>query len=180
MTRRATAFISVLLLSGCSGIDVGGTPSQTVRPVGDGGIVPFTAQLGTNGKPVDCAVAEDGPPPIANDQAFLDAIVGQWVSCSGSVFCTDELGIEMRSDGRWSKLYAASATTLMRGKGFDEMGAFIVPTSASDAAPYVPPGYVTFAVDGGGFLNGHVSLSATPRHMRLDNMGVCIGDYTKL
>jgi hypothetical protein len=178
MKRIDRVLFLLALASGCGGVRADPPNEQApARPTVDGGTVPRQAAVSPNGTPSDCAVPEQGMLPMPTMASFAEAIQGRWLSCNGSVFCSNEIGIEITADGRWYKLYAAGPTTLVRGAGFDETGTWsVIDTSSMN----FPDAWwqLNFEIYGSGFIVTHPALSTGPRHMRLNNNGVCQGDYT--
>ena len=129
-----------------------------------------------------CAQAEQGQrDDIASEEEFRAEIVGVWTLCGDeSVFCSAkqgeplERGLEIEAGGRWYKLYEEGGQ-LVRGQGFGRQGTWeVIDTSVMNG----PGSYqLNLNIDGGGGVIVHPAIAIGPRKMRLNNMGVCVGDY---
>jgi hypothetical protein len=117
----------------------------------------------------DCdSLASDLDPAQASER-LADNVLGVWVACgSGSVFDTDEVGLELSDDGRFYKLYVAEHGGLERGEGFDETGSWqIVETELGAAAG----DYLELRVFGSRRISAHPELLRDPAAMRLGFQG---------
>jgi hypothetical protein len=176
MKRFDAVFFVFAVASGCGGVRADPN-EQPARPTVDGGTVARQAAVSPNGTPSECAIPEEGLLPLPTLASFVEAIQGRWLSCEGSAFCTNEIGIEITADGRWYKLDAAGPTALVRGAGLDESGTWRV----TDTSGMNPAGSWAWQLNfdaGTGTMPTHPALSTGPHHMRIDNNGVCQGDYT--
>lgn len=57
-----------------------------------------------------CATPEREQARTPSVDVVEELLVGEWWSCGGSVFGTDESGLSFRSDGSWRKLYGEAET----------------------------------------------------------------------
>ena len=115
-----------------------------------------------------------GPPDAA---AFCGAIDGVWLSCGGSVFGTEEVGIELALEGQWYKLYVDPSGQLVRRSGFDDAGWW----EASDwsAANGRPTYGLSFHIHGSGEVITTPLFGSDPAAMNLDNMAVFRSAYVR-
>jgi hypothetical protein len=92
-----------------------------------------------------------------------------------SVFGTDEVGMQIGSDGRWSKLSRNPAGQLTPMVGWGNEGTWDV----IDTSTMNPPGLfqLDLHIDGSGTVITLPVFSSGPTKMRLDNMGVYVADY---
>ncbi|MCU0659488.1 MAG: hypothetical protein MUF64_30760 [Polyangiaceae bacterium] len=129
-----------------------------------------------------CAQVEKGQQKsFESEGAFREAITGVWTLCSSeSVFCSAKLGkalergLEIETGGRWYKLYEQDGK-LVRGQGFDQQGTWEVIDTSMMNGPGVYQ--LNLNIDGGGSVVLLPAIAIGPRKMRLNNMGVCEGDY---
>jgi hypothetical protein len=123
-----------------------------------------------------CTEPEQGVTFTPTQDEFVARLVGTWMVCNApSVFGTNEVGMQIRSDGRWSKLTRNPAGHLTPIPGWGNQGTWeIIDTSAMNG-----PGVfqVNFHVDGSGTVISSPVFSSGPPKMRLNNMGVYIADY---
>jgi hypothetical protein len=110
-------------------------------------------------------------------EAFRQTIVHRWLLCAHpSVFGTnDEAGLDVLPDGTWFKLTVAADGSLQRAGGFGQQGTWdIIDTSAMNGKP-------TFQLNLNIFGSGTVivtpQFAGDPLKVRLNNMGLFVGDY---
>ncbi|MFN2504074.1 MAG: hypothetical protein ABR540_07575 [Acidimicrobiales bacterium] len=126
--------------------------------------------------------SSDGEYRPATEGEFRAAMTGAWLLCqSPSFFGTDEAGMELRADGRWSKLYWLDDGSLVRAEGPGTEGAWIVTdVSAMNGRPTFQ---VDFQADGTDAVSmalpafGEGASVSTVSTVRLNNMGLFIADY---
>lgn len=116
------------------------------------------------------------PSTVAEFQA---AISGSWLLCGApSFFGTGEAGLEIRRDGRWSKLFRGPGRSLVRGHGPGNEGTWrTIDTSFMNGGPTYQ---MDFLVDGAGLSSATPAFRAQGAHVtnvRLDNMGLFVADY---
>jgi hypothetical protein len=103
------------------------------------------------------------------------AATGAWVACRpGSPFGTGEVGLELRADGRWSKLVRGANGALQRKRNWDNEGSWAVPDQAASETS------MSVQVDGGGGTSMWTTFSPDHLSMRLNNMGSHFGEYTRV
>jgi hypothetical protein len=122
-----------------------------------------------------CSAPAQGAIETPTREALVSAMVGQWMSCGGSAFCGDEVGVELTADGAYYKLYAAGAGRVRRGSSFGQSGQW----SVTDLSAMYGPGALQVGLNDttlGGIIV-HPTFTASPRTMHLDNNGVCVADY---
>lgn len=121
----------------------------------------------------NCALTPQGVRYTATQQDFEEAIFGDWILCTPqSVFCTsDEVGLEITPDGRWRKLVSNGAGSAVPTQGWGNEGTW-------EILPNEPGRFqLNLNIDGSGSVITVPILAETPDEVRMDNNGVCIGDY---
>lgn len=125
-----------------------------------------------------CAAPRGGRRATLTREDFVGALLGAWILCSDrSVFGTTEAGLEFTDDGRFYKLVATD-TGYARASGWDDAGTW----TAQDASAFNGPGafQLNLDLDGGGGIGTFPAFSTSqPDAMRLNNMGVFVGDYVR-
>lgn len=124
--------------------------------------------------------AREEPYAPASEAEFRTVMTRAWVLCgTPSVFGTNEDGLEIRADGRWSKLYRNYFGSLVRGTDPSDRGTWeTFDTSAMNGRPTFQ---LNLNVDeGGGVIT--IPAFAAGRHgdvskVRLANNGVFVADY---
>jgi hypothetical protein len=156
-------------------------PRVAAKPAGAPSTVEKQADRATGGEaPAGCATGEGTYRP-ATEAAFRTAVTGVWLLCRPpSVFGTPEAGMELRADGRWSKLERRPNGSLARAEGGAGGGAWdTVDTTAMNGGPTYQ---LNLSLDGGGTSMttpgfGQGSNSSLVTKLRLDNMGLFVADY---
>jgi hypothetical protein len=140
---------------------------------GQATVTPYDGPAAACGQPEQ---GEQGEQSFASQAEFEQAISGRWSLCSKqSTFCTsDEQGLEIAPDHRWYKLYAENGQ-LVRGQGFDHQGTWDVIDTSSFNGPGVYQ--LNLNIDGSGTVITIPVIAVGPHKMRLNNNGVCQGDY---
>lgn len=133
--------------------------------------------------PVDLPVGPDKSAcknPIGTAQPatladFEIKVEGAWVLCaSPSVFGTQESGLEIRPDHRWSKLDLQHGR-LVREQGWGNEGSW---NARDDTQENGPGSYqINFTIDGSGTVISLPVFAASVPVMRLVNNGVFTADY---
>ena len=111
--------------------------------------------------------------PTNSAETFASQLVRRWMLCSAqSVFGTsDEVGLEIASDGRWYKLTCDASGAVVRAVGFDTTGTWsLTDPTTSDQLNLAPDGR------GGAFFAFPV-FSANPVMMRMDQSMDNVIDY---
>jgi hypothetical protein len=92
-----------------------------------------------------------------------------------SVFGTNEVGIQILSNGRWSKLTRNPAGQLTPVPGWGNQGTW----NSIDTSAMNGPGVfqVDFHIDGSGTVISLPVFSSGPPKMRLNNEGIYVADY---
>ena len=145
------------------------TTTAAHEPVGS----PATTSTTTTAPPPRGTPVEirDCPPTPVRKQTKEELAAGAtraWILCApGSPFGTDDGGLEIRADGRWSKLTREDDGSLTRRHGFDEEGTWEV------ATPY----QINLHIAGSGMIAGGTSFSADGSSMTINNNGVHEGHY---
>jgi hypothetical protein len=141
------------------------------------GPAPATAPaLGEGNGLATCTEPEQGVAPTPTEDEFVGLLVGTWVVCNApSVFGTNEVGMQIGSDGRWSKLARNPAGELTPIPGWGNEGTWEVTDTSAMNGPGVFQ--VDFHVDGSGTVMSAPVFSSGPPKMRLNNMGVYVADY---
>ena len=144
-----------------------GTPILPVDPPARGGI--------------GCDATEEPYAP-ATEAEFRTAMIGAWLLCAEPSFLgTAEAGLEIRADGRWTKLASAPGRGLVRLGGTGNEGTWeTVDTSAMNGRPTFQ---INFLLDGGGSVPIIPAFSAHASRVskvRLNNFGWLIADYIPL
>lgn len=124
-----------------------------------------------------CEAREESYTPTTEAE-FRSAMIGTWLICAKPTFFgSDEDGLEIRSDGRWSKLYRASNHSLVRGRGAGDEGTWnTIDTSSMNGRPTYQ---INFNVDEG-YASATPALAGEESNVtkiRLDNSGYFIADY---
>jgi hypothetical protein len=123
-----------------------------------------------------CTDPEQGVASTPTQDELVDRLVGTWLVCNApSVFGTNEVGMQIGSDGRWWKLGRNPAGQLTPMPGWGDQGSWdIIDTSGMNG-----PGVfqVNFHVDGSGTVVSLPVFSSGPPKIRLNNMGVYVADY---
>lgn len=119
----------------------------------------------------------------ATEAEFRRTITRAWLLCEGPSFLgTFEAGIELRADGRWSKLYGADGDALVRGAGPGEEGDW----ETLDIGPQDgrPTYQLTFHIDEVGTVfsvptfGQPGAIASAPSMVRINNLpGVLVSDY---
>jgi len=152
---------------GSDDTDAEGTPgASTVHS-------PISAQIGGT-----CDEAPSGIRRAANEQEFQGWLVGAWRLCSASsAFGTDEAGLLIDANGRWSKLTLSDGELSVLEGWNNEGGWETIDTSMMNG----PGAYqLNLKIDGSGTVMTHPAFAAEPDFMRLDNNGVYRGDYVRV
>ena len=148
----------------------GGGQAGQAGQTGQATVTPY------DGPAAACGQTEQGEQTFASQAEVEQAITGRWSLCSKqSTFCTsDEQGLEIAPDHHWYKLYADKGQ-LVRGQGFDHRGTWEV----LDTSAFNGPGVyqLNLNIDGSGTVITIPAIAVGPRKMRLNNNGVCQGDY---
>ena len=147
-------------------------PATTVVP-------PTTTVTTAPAQPEGCTTPEGGTDqPIAQAE-FEARIAHAWRLCgTTSVFGTQEAGLEIRADHRWSKLAPAGDGRFVRLAGWGNEGTWeSVDTSAMNG-----PGrwQLNLNVDGGGTVITLPVFARDVPKVRLNNTGVYVADYVQL
>lgn len=127
-----------------------------------------------------CVAPQADVAQFTSASGFVDGLLGVWTLCGEqSAFCsTEESGLELTADGRWYKLFADADGRLWRGRGWDRRGSFtIIDTSggSNGAGSY----QLNLEIDGSGTVISHPVIASDGRAMRIDNNGVCTGEYVR-
>ena len=125
-----------------------------------------------------CAAVENGIEPTPTERRFVELFVGIWSLCNTpSVFGSDDAGLEIAADGHWWKLADDLAGGLTRAEGWGNEGTWAV----LDTSVMNGPGHyqLNLAIDGSGTVTSQPVFATTPPKMRLNNMGVYVGDYVR-
>lgn len=115
-----------------------------------------------------------------SEAEFRSAMIGTWLVCSKPTFFgSDEDGVEVRADGRWSKLYRTSKHSLVRASGPGNEGTWeTIDTSVMNGRPTYQ---INFNLEGtGGSVIAIPALSGQASDvtkLRLNNEGVFVADY---
>jgi hypothetical protein len=124
-----------------------------------------------------CKSPESPRPVVTTIEEFRSLIARTWLLCSSpSVFgSNDEMGLELVRDGSWYKLYADGEGASIRGEGFGRRGTWeVIETSMMNGRPTFQ---VNLSVFGSGTVITTPVFTAEPTKMRMNNMGLFIGDY---
>lgn len=147
------------------------SPVATTTTIAPGPAHPSTPALAPS-----CTTPEKGVASTPTKDALIRRLVGTWLVCkSPSVFGTKEVGMQILSDGRWSKLTRNSAGRLTPVPGWGNQGTWeVIDTSLMNG-----PGVfqVDFHIDGSGTVMSLPVFSSGPPKMRLNNEGVFVADY---
>jgi hypothetical protein len=120
----------------------------------------------------ECTWPEGGVRPPSSTAEFTTAITHAWLLCRApSVFSSEEAGLEIRSDGRWSKLLRRADGSLVRATGTGNEGTW----NLRDDTPNI----VYMDIDGGGGIAAHTSLAVRTTKVRLNNNGVWMANYVQ-
>lgn len=156
------------------------TPTTTTPPSTPPTTAPARPTTTTTSSPDPvCAGAEGGSDQPVTQAEFESRIAHAWQLCAApSVFGTDEAGLEIRSDHRWSKLARSADGRYVRMQGWGNEGTW----DSLDTSSMNGPGYwqLNLHIDGGGVV---VTLPVFARNvpkMRLNNNGVYVADYRPL
>jgi hypothetical protein len=126
-----------------------------------------------------CTAPEGGESPPATKDDFESRLEHAWLLCkSPSVFGTDEAGLEIRADHRWSKLAAHPSGHYVRMTGWGNEGSW----ASVDTSSMNGPGHwqLNLKVDGSGtVITQPIFAGAVPK-MRLDSNGVYVADYIEI
>lgn len=137
-----------------------------------------TTVLPATGTANGCEGPETAYAP-ATEAEFRAAVTRAWLLCEEpSFFGTDEAGLEIRADGRWSKLQWTPNGALVRLEGWGNEGSW--ETKDISAMNGRPLFQLSFQVDGGGWIGSIPALAgqrSKVAKMRIDNMGTHVGDY---
>lgn len=103
-----------------------------------------------------------------------------WLLCATpSVFGTQEAGLDITADGRWSKLATASDGTLVRATGWNQEGTWeSLDNSAMNGGS--PTYQLNLHIDGSGTVITNPVFAAQPSIVRLNNMGLYVANYARL
>ena len=153
-------------LDGVSAADYVTAPSGTV-------VVPGPAGSGRG-----CDGTESTYSP-STESEFRAAVTGAWLLCgTPSFFGTDEAGLEIRTDGRWSKLQKGPERSLVRLSGPGNEGVWdVVDVSAMNGRRLFE---IAFNIDGSGTASDIPAFArqgSQVSKMRLENTGVFVADY---
>ena len=138
---------------------------------------PSPSVLPPSGK--DCEATEE-PYAATNEAEFGAVMTRVWLLCAPPSFLgTADAGLEIRPDGRWSKLAPTPHGGLVRLRGPGNEGSWdTVDTSAMNGRPTFQ---INFSIDGEGWTGivpafaGHGSKVSK---VRLDNSCVFVADYS--
>ena len=104
--------------------------------------------------------------------AFSNALVGRWLTCSGSVF-GDSAGLEFAVGGLFYKIYPGSTPgTVVRAHGFGEEGTWSLSAEGTRIQLNM-----NISGQGSPALAPPPIFTVQPRKMQLNNFGSHIGDY---
>lgn len=124
--------------------------------------------------------AREEPFSPTSEAEFRSAMIGTWLACSKPTFLgSDEDGVEVRADGRWSKLYRTSKHSFVRASGPGNEGTWeTIDTSFMNGRPTYQ---INFNLEGtGGYVSATPALSGQASDVtkvRLDNNGYFVVDY---
>jgi hypothetical protein len=120
-----------------------------------------------------CDIPADGSYSPPSEAEFRDAMTGAWLLCGApSLFGTAEAGLELRPDGRWSKLQWTADGSLVRAAGPENEGSWVtVDVSEMNGRALFS---IQLTLDGGGWISmipvfAGDDTSVSKVHM--DNMG---------
>ena len=101
-----------------------------------------------------------------------------WVLCKpSSAFGTDEAGMEIRADHRWSKLARTSDGHFTRMSGWGNEGTWQPIDTYTMNGDSSWRWQVSFSIDGNGGATTAPQFAVSVPKMRLDNNAVYIADY---
>ena len=125
-----------------------------------------------------CDVTESSYSP-STESEFRSAVTGVWLGCgTPSFFGTDEAGLEIGADGRWSKLQRGAGRSLVRLHGAGNEGTWqVADLTAMNGRPLFS---INFTMLDGGRIGSVPALArqgSQVSKMRINNMGVFVADY---
>jgi hypothetical protein len=127
--------------------------------------------------PLSCD--EQGGPPVTLTEHELEVrylAVAKWWNCEGSFFNSgaQEVGLEIREDGRWFKLLPAGEGMAIRATGIEDNGLWeIIDTSLMNG-----PGSFQLNLNFGQWtIMSALVFETHPHKLYLDNMGVADAVY---
>lgn len=138
-----------------------------------------TASLAEGDALATCTEPEHGVASTPTMEEFVGRLEGTWLVCDApSVFGTNEVGMQIRNDGRWSKLSRNPTGQLTAMRGWGNEGTW----ETIDASGMNQPGVfqVDFHIDGSGTVISLPVFSSGPPKMRLNNMGIYVADYVPI
>jgi hypothetical protein len=126
-----------------------------------------------------CDLPVDGSYLPSSEAEFRDAMTGAWLLCGApSLFGTEEAGLELRADGRWSKLQWTSGGALVRAAGPTNEGSWdTMDISEMNGRDLFQ---IELALDGGGFITIVPVFAGGDSYVtkvRMDNFATFVADY---
>ena len=119
-----------------------------------------------------CTASGGAPRPIGADPS--SDLTHVWLLCGGKGFTgrADEVGVELRADGRYSILSWDPSKRLVRGTGVSNEGKVDL--------TYIRSGQLNMVSDEGGTYILHVDLVDGPLRMHTNNEGVFVSTYAAM
>jgi hypothetical protein len=129
----------------------------------------------THAVPAACTAAPHGTSNPTTLAEFKSRITRTWLLCSApSVFASNDAGLQITSDGHWSKLVRDKAGRLVTGSGLHDGGTW---QALDDSAMNGRPVFQLNLMTGNGTYILMADFAAAVERVRLDNNGTYVADY---